>query len=230
MLLITPFNAVTKLPIEVCAPEVSGLMVNVVGVSGAEAAVKLRVTPLMALLTTLLALPAGNPLIEKLASSGAGPVRFNDDSPPLPPEGVTVRVLAAPVLVPVSTRREPSVVVMMLAVTPGLLVAELMAEAMPARVSLPEPMVIVVEALPTAMVNVPVPIAAVLDSGAEVNVAAVARWLTCREYWPATASDVVVAEAMLLSATVASNPANWLGFSMAWTACCSVSRALVNVP
>ena len=65
MLLITPFNAVTKLPIAVCAAEVSGLTVRVVGVAGAEAAVKSRVTPLMALLTTLLALAAAKSVDRK---------------------------------------------------------------------------------------------------------------------------------------------------------------------
>ena len=58
MLLSTPFNAVTKLSIDVCAAEVSGLMVNVVGVTVAGVVArrrcnKLRVTPVMALLTTI---------------------------------------------------------------------------------------------------------------------------------------------------------------------------------
>src|SRR5271156_3190908 len=108
--------------------------VSVVGVSAAEAPVKLRVTPLIALLTTLLALVAGKPLIEKLASTGGKPVRASVAKPPSPPDGVTVIALAAPVLVAVKTSREPSVVVMMLAVTPGLFCAELMAEVMPASV------------------------------------------------------------------------------------------------
>ena len=55
---------------------------------------------------------------------------------------------------------------MMLAVTPGLFGAELIAEAMPASVLLVESMVIEVEAPPTAMVSVPVPTtAAALDTG-----------------------------------------------------------------
>ena len=69
-----------------------------------------------------------------------------------------------------------------------------------------------------------------LVTGAEVRVAAVARLLTSREYWPATASEVVVAEAMVLSATVASKPASWLGSSRAPRLDCRVSRALVNEP
>ena len=49
--------------------------------------------------------------------------------------------LAAPVDVPDSTKRAPSVVVMMLAETPGLSAAELIADAMPASVLLLESMV-----------------------------------------------------------------------------------------
>ena len=60
MLLRTPFTAVTKASMEVCAEEVSGLTVKVVGVAGAEACCKLMVTPLIALATTLLPLVAGN--------------------------------------------------------------------------------------------------------------------------------------------------------------------------
>ncbi len=71
MLLITPFNAVTKPSIELCAAVVSGLIVSVVGVFTADACNRLRVTPVMALLTTLLALVAPKPLIEKLASWAA---------------------------------------------------------------------------------------------------------------------------------------------------------------
>ncbi len=47
---------------------------------------------------------------------------------------------------------------------------------------------------------------------------------------PATASALVVALAMVLSATVASNAASWLGSSSAGSACCKVSSAAVNVP
>ncbi len=52
-----------------------------------------------------------------------------------------------------------------LALTPGLFGAELMAAAMPASVLLVESMVIAVDEPPTEMVRVPVPTAAVLDSG-----------------------------------------------------------------
>ena len=58
MLLSTPFTAVTKALIEVDAAVVSALIVSVVGVLAAEVPSKLSVTPLMALLTTLLALVA----------------------------------------------------------------------------------------------------------------------------------------------------------------------------
>ena len=88
---------------------------------------------------------------------------------------------------------------------PGLLGAELMAVAMPESVSLVESMVIDVEAAPTAMFNVPVPmVVSPLATGAELSDAAVARFCTSREYWPGTASELVLAEAMVLSATVAS--------------------------
>jgi hypothetical protein len=43
-----------------------------------------------------------------------------------------------------------------------------------------------------------------LATGAEVSVAAVARFCTSREYCPGTALESVLAEAMVLSATVAS--------------------------
>src|ERR1700678_4082769 len=120
MLLIAPFSAVTKAPIEVCAADVSGLMVSVVGVLAAEGFSKSMVTPVMALLTTLLALVAAKPLMEKLASCAACVwVRTKEDRPPLPPEGLTVMAFAAPVAVPASTNRDPSEVVMTLAVTPG---------------------------------------------------------------------------------------------------------------
>ncbi len=114
--------------------------------------------------------------------------------------------LAAPVAVPVSTSRAPAVVVITLAVTPGLLGAALMAEAMPDRVSLLESMVIEVEALPTASVERTGADRRVspLATGAEVSVAAVARFCTSSEYWPGAASELVLAEAMVLSATVAS--------------------------
>src|SRR5271167_4881268 len=121
MLLRTPFKAVTNLSIELCAAEVSALTVSVVGVSAADAPNRLMVTPVMALLTTLLGLVAGKPLIEKLASCAAWVwVNASDARPPSPPDGVTAMAFAAPVVVPVRISRAPSEVVMMLAVTPGL--------------------------------------------------------------------------------------------------------------
>jgi hypothetical protein len=71
---------------------------------------------------------------------------------------------------------------MTLAVTPGLFGAELIAEAMPASVLSVESMLIDVDALPTAMVRVPVPIAVdELATCAEVCVSAVARLPTSSE-------------------------------------------------
>ena len=75
-------------------------------------------------------------MIEKLASTGAVVVKFNAESPPSPPDAVTVTAFAAPVAVPVMSNREPSLVLMMLAVTPGLLLAELIAETIPDNVLL----------------------------------------------------------------------------------------------
>src|SRR5208337_2498780 len=115
--------------------EVSGLTVSVVGVLAVEGCSRSMVTPVMALLTTLLALVAAKLLIEKLASCAARVcVKAKVARPPLPPEELTDIALAAPVAVPAMTSRAPAVVVMMLAATPGLLLAELIAEAMPANV------------------------------------------------------------------------------------------------
>ena len=76
MLVISPLSAVTKVPIEVCAPLESVLTVKVVGVSVVvpSAALlvvvlsRLMVTPLMTAVTWLLALVAAKPLTVKLAS------------------------------------------------------------------------------------------------------------------------------------------------------------------
>ena len=87
--------------------------------------------------------------------------------------------MAAPVLVPVSTSREPPVVVITLALTPAF-GAELMAAAMPERVLLVESMAMSVEEPPTEIVRVPVPTAAVADRGAEVAVATVASYFRAR--------------------------------------------------
>src|ERR1700677_192196 len=241
MSLITPFTAVTKVPIEVAAEEGSALMDSVVGVLAAEVPSKSRVTPVIAPVTTLLALVAAKPLRVKLASCAAWLwVRLvmlfvgsytRDERPPSPPDWVTVIAFAAPVEVPEMTRRAPPEVLMTLAVTPGLFDAELMAEAMPETVSSLESMVIEVDAPPTASVNVPVPIAApALENACEVREAAVARFWTSKEYVPGTASESVVAEAMVLSATVASYPASWDGSSRVESVACNVLRALEKVP
>ena len=185
MLLSTPFKAVTKPEIELCAAEVSGLTERVVGVLAAEGCSRSMVTPVMALLTTLLALVAAKPLIEKLASCAAWVcVSVKDDRPPSPPEVLTVMALAAPVAVPAMTSRAPAVVEMMLAVTPGLLSAELIAAAMPASVLSVESILIDVEAPPTAIVRVPVPttVEEPPTNGLDVSVAGVARLFTSREY------------------------------------------------
>ncbi len=80
------------------------------------------------------------------------------------------------------------------------------------------------------MVSVPVPTCVPFEKAADVAVATLARLFTCSEYDPATASDVVVAEAMFLSATVAVNAASWLGSSKAGSESFRVSSAAVNVP
>jgi len=127
-----------------------------------------------------------------------------------PSVSTTVMVLAAPVAVPDNTSRAPSVAVMTLALTPGLLGAALIAAAIPASVSLDESMLIEVEEPPTVIDRVPVPTTASAPAatGAEVSVCDVARFCTASEYCPATALEVVLAEAMLGSATVASKPAS----------------------
>ena len=72
---------------------------------------------------------------------------------------------------------------MMLALTPGLFGAALIAAAIPAGVSLVESMLIEAVEPPTAIVKVPVPTAEVaLATGSDVSVAAVARFCTESEY------------------------------------------------
>ena len=96
---------------------------------------------------------------------------------------MTVIALPAPVVVPVSTSRAPSVAVMMVALTPGLFGAALIAEAMPASVLSVGSMLMVAEELPTLMVKLPVPIGvAELATAAEVSCVAVARFCTVSEY------------------------------------------------
>ena len=90
--------------------------------------------------------------------------------------------LAVPVWVPDSTRRAPSVVVRMLAVTPGLLGALLIAEAMPASVLSVPSIAMLAEVPPTVMSSVPVPTAVVALAKAAVDrLAAVARFCTDKE-------------------------------------------------
>jgi hypothetical protein len=137
----------------------------------------------------------------------------------------------APVAVPDKTSREPSVEVMMLALTPGLLVAPLMAAAIPASVLSLEVIAMVADVPPTLIVKLPVPMVVLeLVTGAEVRVAALARFCTANVYVPATASEDAVAVAMLVSPTVASNPARVLVLSTAARAVWRVSSELVNVP
>jgi hypothetical protein len=83
---------------------------------------------------------------------------------------------------------------------------------------------------PTEMVSVPVPIAVLAEKAPDVRLAAVAILFTCSEYVPATASELVLAEAMVASATVALNPARLLGTSSAPKEAFKVSSALVKVP
>jgi hypothetical protein len=144
---------------------------------------------------------------------------------------VTVIAFPVPVVVPVSTNLAPSDAVMMLALTPGFFDAPLMAAAIPASVSSVESMLIGTDAPPTAIVKVPVPIVVPeLATGAEVSVAAVARFCTAKVYVPATAPVPALADAMVVSPTVPVNPARPLAFSKGARVLCSVSSALVNVP
>src|SRR5258708_19157859 len=188
MLLSTPFTAVTNLPIDARADDVSGLTVSIVGVAMAEACCNWMVTPVIAPLTTLLALLAGKLLTEKLASCAAVVwVRASAASPPSPPDCVTVMAFAAPVAVPVRINRDPPMVVIMLAVTPGLFAAELIAAAMPDSELLVESMVREMERDPTATVRVPVPTAAAtLACGLEVSVAEGAKLPDLKRELPGT--------------------------------------------
>ncbi len=92
-------------------------------------------------------------------------------------------------------------------------------------------MLIEVEAPPTAIDKVPVPTTEVeLGTGCEVSVADVARFCTSSEYCPAAAPELVLADAMVLSATVASKPARVLGSSKVDSVDCRVLSALLKVP
>jgi hypothetical protein len=92
-------------------------------------------------------------------------------------------------------------------------------------------MAMVADALPTLSVKFPVPMVVLeLVNADDVSVVEVARFCTANEYVPATAVEEAVAEAMLVSATVASNPARVLALSTAASAVCRASSELVNVP
>ena len=93
----------------------------------------------------------------------------SEDNPPSPPDCVTVIPLPVPVAVPDSTSRAPSEAEMMLALTPGLFGAELIAEAMSASVLAVDGMLIEVEAPPTAMVKVPLPMVTSLCFGGDLR-------------------------------------------------------------
>ena len=89
----------------------------------------------------------------------------------------------------------------------------------------------VADVLPTLIVKFPVPMVVLeLATAADVSVVEVARFCTAKEYVPATAVEEAVADAILVSPTVASNPANVLALSTAARAVCRVSSELVNVP
>ena len=106
-----------------------------------------------------------------------------------------------------------------------------MAAAIPARVLSLEVMAMLADVPPTLIVRLPVPMVVVeLVTGAEVRVAALARFCTANVYVPATAVEEAVADAMLVSPTVASNPAKVLVSSTAARAVCKASSELVNVP
>jgi hypothetical protein len=110
-----------------------------------------------------------------------------------------------PVAVPESTSRWPSDAEITLALTPGLLEAEFIAFAIPCSVLSLESTLIEMADVPTLILSAPVPtVAPVPATGAEVSVCALARFCTASEYVPATAPEVAVAVATVLSATLAS--------------------------
>src|SRR5450631_1442727 len=85
---------------------------------------------------------------------------------------------------------------------------------------------------PTEICNVPVPTMAVAPAelGAELKLAAVAKFCTAIEYWPVTALDVAVAVAMVASPTVAVRPASCAGSCKAVNVAWKVESALLKVP
>jgi hypothetical protein len=146
-----------------------------------------------------------------------------------------------PVAVPDKTSREPSVEVMMLALTPGLLGDPLMAAAMPASVLSLDVMAMVDEVPPTLIVKLPVPIVVFeLVTGAEVKVAALARFCTANVYVPATAKPAKVlvlstaARAVFKASSELVNVPNadtWLSSEVSWLVnwfCCPAPKALVS--
>lgn len=103
---------------------------------------------------------------------------------PLSPDRLltpTLITLAAPVLAERSTRCAPSVPVTIVAVTPGLFDAELIAAAMPESVLFVESIEIDVDLPPTLSVSVPVPSCCVALNAPEDSVCDVAICVTATE-------------------------------------------------
>jgi len=126
--------------------------------------VSCSVTPESAPVTVLLALVTVLPLMVSFASCAAVTcvklAVWRPASTPAPP--LIVTVLAAPVVVDVSTRCWPSAAVTTEAVTPGLVEALLIAEARPDSVLFVESSVTDIDFAPTPTVTVPVPSVALL--------------------------------------------------------------------
>src|ERR1700681_471299 len=135
--------------------------------------------------------------------------------------------LAAPVAAPDSTSRAPSAVVRIVAVTPGLSAALLMASAIPDRVLFEVSMLRALDLPPTAIVKVPVPN---VGFAAEDRLAAVAKFCTVREYCAGIAAVVADAVAIVRSPMVAVRPARLTFVCSGISAACSVARALLKVP
>src|SRR6202051_4410929 len=134
---------------------------------------------------------------------------------------------AAPVAAPDSTNREPSFVVRIVAVTPGLSAGLLMASAIPDRLLFVVSMLMALDLPPTAIVKVPVPN---VGFAAEDRLAAVARFCTVREYCAGIAAVVADAVAIVGSPMVAVRPARLTVVCSGISAACSVARALLKVP
>ena len=191
--------------IAVLCDVVSVAMVSVCVVP-ADAAVRFIVTPEMALVTELVELLAAIPPTVNSAS-WANPLCVQallefadviDDWPPVvlavevtprldrPVSDVTLLVetlmtLAAPVFAARSTRWAPSVPVTMVAVTPGLLLLELIADAMPESVLLVLSTLMSIDLPPSETVSVPVPSCVVAPKAAEDNACELAICVTATE-------------------------------------------------